>query len=478
MTNKKKIAILLPDGTGIKNYLYSSLLPKLANIHDVILISNLSDKILDEIRLFHNIQLKNIQLPKYKERVFEKFYREVGANSRLRRNAKIAENKTILPKVKKQRKGIGNKIFFFFVYLLALLCSKSIKLIVFIEKLHISELKKNKNFHKFIKLVSLNAIDLVFCTHQRAIIASPMIEAAKKCGIKTGSVIYSWDNIPKGRLAIYPDFYVLWSKYMKKEFHLFYPEVDLSNVYVTGTPQFEFYNKKDWYLTKGEFYKLIGVNDLSKRLICYSGDDTLTSPYDPIYLGDLAESLLELTEDKRPYILFRRCPVDQTDRFDQVIEKYKDLIIVSNPKWESSTQESKHWVSLYPTVDDIKLLLNVALHCDFVYNLGSTMAFDFAQFNKPACYINYDPVISKDWSVRTIYNLQHFRSMPSPDSVCWINSKDQILDNIKAVFKDPNLTLKSVNEWYSIINEGAKSCAADNIIDVINLHVKNNKTCI
>ena len=53
--------------------------------------------------------------------------------------------------------------------------------------------KINKN-----KLKALSP-DFVLNLHQRATIASPIISAAKKLKIKTGTVIFSWDNVPKAR---------------------------------------------------------------------------------------------------------------------------------------------------------------------------------------------------------------------------------------------------------------------------------------
>lgn len=93
---------------------------------------------------------------------------------------------------------------------------------------------------------------------------------------------------------------------------------------------------------------------------------------------------------------------------------------------------SKEWNVVYPSVDDVKLLVSTAFYSDIVVNVGSTMGFDFAMFNKPCVFINYDQdnKTVKDWSVKTIYNYQHFRSMPDSDAVIWLNSKKEIVSKI------------------------------------------------
>lgn len=60
------------------------------------------------------------------------------------------------------------------------------------------------------------------------------------------------------------------------------------------------------------------------------------------------------------------------------------------------------------------------------------MAFDFWMFNKPCVFINYDQQNKKeeDWSVKTIYEFQHFKSMTNQKAVIWLNSKEEISKTI------------------------------------------------
>ena len=76
------------------------------------------------------------------------------------------------------------------------------------------------------------------------------------------------------------------------------------------------------------------------------------------------------------------------------------------------------------------------------------MAFDFAMFNKPCVYINYDQEnkVNPNWSVKTIYKYQHFRSMPSKEAVLWWNKKED-LKNIIA----EKLNTDAMEDWKSII---------------------------
>lgn len=227
-----------------------------------------------------------------------------------------------------------------------------------------------------------------------------------------------------------------------------------------------FIYRKSGYVLKKEFAEQYGLDPL-KKWICYSGDDEKTSPYDPLYLEDLAKAVLEIPFDKRPQIIFRRCPVDVSDRFDHTIEKYSEIIHVLDPIWNT---DKVSWGAVYPKQEDINLLVNVAFHCELVTNVGSTMSHDFAVFNKPCLFINYDQSNGDNWSVNTIYKFQHFRSMDNLDAVAWLNNKEEIKDKIIQGLLRPDEIAKDKQKWMKTIvrhplHENAKLIANQLIND-------------
>ena len=110
---------------------------------------------------------------------------------------------------------------------------------------------------------------------------------------------------------------------------------------------------------------------------------------------------------------------------------------------------SKDWTAVYPSKEDVKLLVSTAFYSDAVLNVGSTMAFDFAMFKKPCFFINYDQAdqTDKNWSAKTIYQFQHFSSMPSKASVLWLNNKEEIIKKVINIEYDDTL----VQRWKEIV---------------------------
>jgi hypothetical protein len=213
-------------------------------------------------------------------------------------------------------------------------------------------------------------------------------------------------------------------------------------------------------LSKNDFAQKFGL-DSTKTWICFSGDDTLTSPNDPIYLRDVASALGKNSKLNDIQIIFRRCPVDFSARYDDVLKDSQSIVSI-NPEWYTS---ASGWNSFFPKFSDVSLLVNTASHCDLVINVGSTMAHDFAVLNKPCLYINYDIKNQNlDWSTDTIYKFQHFHTMQNLEAVGWLNSSEEIGEKIIKALENPAAVGKDRKKWLEKIvqhplQEGSKNIA-------------------
>lgn len=437
-----KILLLFPDGVGIRNYLYSDVFKEVE----------------EKLVLFHNFDAETIAvlkecttlsdaivIPEYKESIKEKFLRELICLSRLYYNAQEVKNPTILTNWNWNQKALSKKIFYKTIQNIAPFCKKYATILK-LEKSYQKAIRSTSFYTQVEAILKQLQPKTVFCSHQRGLKAATVFAAAKDLGIPTTTVIYSWDNLPKARLALRADSYLVWSDYMKKEMKLYYPEIPSESIHITGTPQFEFYKDERNIMGKETFFKKYNL-DPAKKIICFSGDDIKTSPDDPGYLKDIAEELTKSNLKEEYQILLRRCPVDFSGRFDAVVDEYKEIIKEAPPLWYFNT--ANDWSVVYPSIEDVELLVSTAFYSDVVINVGSTMAFDFAMFDKPCVFINYDQENKKvsDWSVKTIYRFQHFKSIPNKESVLWLNNKIEITD--KLIRAKPNND--SMQQWKHII---------------------------
>ena len=221
-------------------------------------------------------------------------------------------------------------------------------------------------------------------------------------------------------------------------------------------------------MSREQFFKTHAL-DLNKKYICFSGDDKTTSPDDSKYLEDLAIAVENL--NNKGYnlgIIFRRCPVDFSNRYDEILKKYEHLIVPIDPLWKAFT---KFWDTVLPTKEDGILFSNLAEHCEMVVNLGSTTVFDFVSHNKPCGYFNYNQKIQEDtnWNIHKCYKFVHFRTMVSKDAIIWLNSPEDIAQKIETVLKSQHkINLDEAGNWFKKINQHPPQMASERIWDAIN----------
>lgn len=453
--DKKKIFVLLPDGVGLRNFAYSKFCKLgVQQGFDVVFWNNtpfnLTDLGFQEViidnptnhpftEIYKNAR-KHIELNLFEKRFNDatfNSYRFPFSKATFKQKVKTFLTKKIIQKYNSEEK---------------------------LERLKEKILKfetQTDYFKKCVATLKAEKPAVVFCTNQRPPLAIAPIEAAKSLGIPTATFIFSWDNLPKATILIETDYYFVWSDYMKNELLKYYPHVKENQIFITGTPQFENHFDETLKQNKEAFFAEHNL-DLHKKYICYSGDDIATSPNDPFYLEDAAKAIQLL--NSKGYnlgLIFRRCPVDFSTRFDLILDKYKDVIVPIAPAWINM---GRGWNSVLPTKRDMFLQTNTIAHSEFVINLGSSMVFDYLCYQKPCVYINYDIPESNSifWNVEKIYNYIHFRSMPSNKSVIWFEDRDKVSQKIIEALENSDHTVNNAKKWFEKINGNTpESCSLE-----------------
>jgi hypothetical protein len=258
---KNKLLLVVPDGVGIRNYLYSGVFD---NVQDLVIFHNLGTEILDHVKKFKNFT-NEITIPDYKESIKEKYLRELICLSRLYYNANKVNNKTILTNWVWSQKTFFKKIFYKCIEIESRFY-KSYESILKLESTYQKEIRKNPFYKDIVDLLLQEKPNHIICTHQRGLKMATIFAAGHDLGIPTSTVIYSWDNLPKARLALRANKYFVWSNHMKTEMSIYYPEIHKDDIIVTGTPQFEFYLDKKNIIEKRTFFETYNLNENKKTI--------------------------------------------------------------------------------------------------------------------------------------------------------------------------------------------------------------------
>ena len=455
-----KIFILLPDGIGLRNFAYSSFYEIGKNQDfDVVFWNNTPFPLTD-------LGFQEIKIENAKPNPLTDIYKNIKIQAELNLN------------IKKTKDKVYNTYRFPFSYSTLKIAAKSILIQVLTgfydtdkglckirEKMNRYE-RKTLFYKQSLETLQKEKPSLVFCTNQRPLIAIAPLLAAQDLRIPTATFIFSWDNLPKATMIVETDYYFVWSTHMKEELLFYYPNIKTESIFITGTPQFEMHFDKSTILSRELFCKQNKL-DINRKYICFSGDDSVTSPDDPQYLEDLAIAVSILNKKGNDVgIIFRRCPVDFSNRYDSIIKEYSDVIALIDPLWQPLTSS---WNTVLPTKADNQLLSNLAEHCEMVLNVGSSMVFDFISHNKPCCYFRYNQKIqlNKNWDIFKCYRFVHFRSMPNERAVIWFDNKEEITIKIEQALKNVQMNLNHATDWFKIINQHPPQDASKRIWDSI-----------
>lgn len=454
----KHVVLVIPDGVGIRNFVYGNLIDTLQK--DSIKVSILHKFSEAEVTILKSSTWQGIQwisMPAYKEGFWERIFRVAKIYAQLYWFFEEDKN-WIAIKTRKLGASFSGK--------LANLLSQFIGNIFGnaagaqrLDRWHQSQVFKNNLLNDFVTLIKNLQPSVIFCSHQRAPSAVPCMVAGMSLQIPTITFIYSWDNLPKGRMAVKADYYFVWSEHMAGELQKYYPEISETQIKIVGSPQFEPYFDERLKLPRKEFLNSIGVLS-DKAIVCYSGCDLYTSPFDQYYLKDIADAIQTIDQAERPILIFRPVPGDNLKRYEEVLSQHPNIIL-TKPIWE----QSLNWANILPFKEDTSLLVNTVAHSDIVINLGSTVSFDFSIYNKPALYINYDNdhVDKNAWSIDYYYQVPHFKMVKKLNPIKWINSKLEIAPRIVESLANPYEKKNEIEVWKKSLLHQPMDKASDRI---------------
>jgi len=457
-STKKKILILLPDGVSLRNFAYTSFYKMGIEKGYEVVFWNATPFDLESLG-FSQVALPNQKIHWLTD-IFKNTRKQIEIRLFAKRDKDPIYFEYLFPLSYKSVKAVVKSTMVrWFTFWntsehgLKKVCAKMINLE-----------KKTPYYQACLKVLEREQPDLVFCASQRSVIAIAPLTAAKALGIPTTTFIFSWDNVPKATTVVTTDYYLVWSDLMKRELLHYHLDIDESQIKVTGTPQFEPHYEKERLQTREDFCQQYQL-DPNAKYLCYSGDDHTTSPKDELYLRDVAKAIRDLNAlGKNVKMIFRRCPVDFSGRHDTVLKEFEDVLVDIPPLWKKI---GGSWNTILPTAEDLNLQANIIAHTEGVINLASSMVFDYVAHGKPCAYMNYNYLNPAEEVQKGmyLYDYVHFRSMPSKEAVIWMNTPEEIAQNIQRMLGGASKTVAAAQQWFEIINLHSPTMASERIWD-------------
>jgi hypothetical protein len=273
-------------------------------------------------------------------------------------------------------------------------------------------------------------------SHVHSRIANPAVKAARWLGIPTAAFIFSWDNLTsQGRIVPNYDFYLVWNQSIREQLLRIYPAVDPARVIVTGSPQFDFHFRPDFFWSRREFCHRVGA-DPDRPIVLYSTGMPNHMPGEERIVERIGDVLRSMRGTGQPQLLVRVYPKDQTGRFEDLRRRRPDILFQQVP-WQSK------WLTPEPV--DSYLWTNTLRHTAVGINVASTVSLELCMFDKPVINIGYNPpgVDIRPIDYRRYYEFDHYRPVVESGAVDVAQSETDLRRMLDLALIEPERSSKT-----------------------------------
>ena len=179
-----------------------------------------------------------------------------------------------------------------------------------------------------------------------------------------------------------------------------YKQIRPEQVFVTGTPQFDFHFNPAFYWSREEFCRHVGA-DPARPIILYSTGMANHVAGEPRLVEDIADMLRGLKDLNSPQLLVRIYAKGPQGVFDELKKRRPDILFPET-LWEPA------WLT--PKVEDLYLLTNTLRHCAVGLNVASTISLELCMFDKPCINVGYlPPGVPMLFDYRRYYEFEHYK---------------------------------------------------------------------
>ncbi len=306
-------------------------------------------------------------------------------------------------------------------------------------KLEVFFLPSSKEFSE--KLREYNPVIVLTATPGFNHFDAEAIILAKKAGLKTAAINFSWDNLHNGGVHFRnPDYLIVWNEIIKntavKEYG--YPE---NKVFVSGTMRFDAYNKEiPGEVSREEFLKSKKLDPNEKTILI----TTVTKgnyPDEHLLLGELLQERDKGKFGGCPNIYVRMHPKENFSNFKTYLDsKIKNLHVEFPGRLLSKEMGTRIEIQ----EEDILNLKHTLKYCDVVVNYVSTMTLEAFVFDKPVVNIDYPEKYHRG------YTFRHYKPIVDAEAVFLSKNFEELVDQIKQCLVNPAIKSK---EREKVFNE-------------------------
>lgn len=377
---KPHVVVVVPRGEAVRNFLYSETLRPLSEQARVTLLSVVDDE--PFLRRFRPFAERIVSLKEYPAPKVAAYLRTLTENAHDRWLwSAVARNNWEL----RDRRAAeeGKRIQRWLVKLTARLLANSPSLHA-LTALEQHFFWKDRPTREFDELFAEIKPDLVFNgSHIHGLAGEFPLRVAKRMGLPTAGFIFSWDNLTsRSRIFVPYDYYLVWHAHMRDQLRSIYPRVRAENVFITGTPQFDFHFKPEFRLAREELCRRIGV-DPKRPFILYTSGIWNHFYEEHRHVESIIRILDGLPLDAKPQLVVRNYAKGTSDQLKAMAARKIPNVVFPPVLWD------ERW--LMPQHEDLSIYTSLVHHAALSINAASTVTLEFLMFGKPVINLDFDP---------------------------------------------------------------------------------------
>ena len=277
--------------------------------------------------------------------------------------------------------------------------------------------------------------DLIFnCSQIHGEQSNLPTRIANQMGIPTAVFLFSWDNLTsRSRIFVPYDYYLCWNEAIKQQLLEIYPEIQPEQVHVTGTPQFDFHFKAEFWLSREELCGRMGIDPERPYILYTTGMDRDFGDEHRIVEG-VIQYLRAIDLVPKPQLVVRTYIKGTSPDMLALAERGDPDVIFPTVQWESK------WTT--PLYEDLAIYTSLLKHCALGINAASTVSLELMIHDKPVINLGFEPPGSNLPEYARFarhVDYEHYRPVAQSGAVMLARSMDDLLEMIYSSLTDPDM---------------------------------------
>lgn len=319
--------------------------------------------------------------------------------------------------------------------------------------------------HNYDYLFRKQKIDLIFLPDVNGKIDTAFIRSARRFGVPSIAMTKGWDTLCQRLLRSLPDRLIVQSEPVRKDART-YQRMPESRIFISGFPQFDFYRRTEWLLSRAEYCRKIGLDPA--RAILFFGSSGAWSNRDAGAARLIHQGIAENAFGKPCQLILR-------PHFSNAAHQpYKEFMGARDVFIADQYRPCNFIDNWNPSDDEIVMFVNMMHHTDIFICYVSTLALDAAILDKPLINLMFGGQFDREGRDVTwrLFQRTHYQYLAKTGGARIAHTRDELFKAVNNYLKNPAEDAPgrgNIRKYWCAGSDGLAGCRiAEYITHVLN----------